>query len=162
MNLVTPPPEKPEEQAPEATHDNVRHVAFGQQSAVTDRIYQCRHHSYKLDREQRTASCGACGAGLDLFQILLDYAHGERLWRHWDSERRRKADELAELKAEERKTKARLKNASRKEADAAVAAERVRTERERTEISDAARDITQLCRRIERLAQRRRTLESVR
>lgn len=122
----------------------------------------CFHRRHMLDEGTKTVSCGTCGAPLEAFQVLLDYAHRERHWRYLDGEAREAEKRLGELKAEERKTKARLKNASRKEADAAVAAERVRTERERTEISDAARDITQLCRRIERLAQRRRTLESVR
>lgn len=161
MKLVPPPSEKPDAvtpPAPEPPPDNLRHVNFGQQSEVALRTYEsCRHRSYKLDINDRTVNCGICGAQLDAYQVLLDYAHGERLWRHWDQERLQLMSKLDELKAEERKTKSRLKNASRKDAEVAVAEERARGERERIQMSEAVRDMAQLCRRLERLTQRRRT-----
>lgn len=131
---------------------------FGQQSDIEERDRHCRHHSYKLDSTTRTVRCGVCQSQLDAFQVLLDYARDERSWRHWDQERSRQMTQLEELKAEERKVKARLRNASRKEADEAVAHERARSEKERFEIIQAARDMGELARRIERTATRRRTV----
>lgn len=116
----------------------------------------CFHRQYQLDEGSRTVACGRCGTPLDAFQVLLDYAHGERHWRYVDGEARDAAKRLEELKAEERRVKARTKNASKKEADAAVAAERVRTERERMVIAQLARDAGALCRRIDGLTRRGR------
>lgn len=118
----------------------------------------CFHRHYVLDEYKRTVSCGTCGAPLDAFQVLLDYANRERVWRYLDREAREAEKRLAELKAEERKVKARTQSASRKDAAAAVAAERAQSERERIEISETTRDIVERCRRIERRLQRRRTL----
>jgi len=163
MKLVPPPSEKPEETAPPAPEpppDNIRHVNFGQQSEVAPPKTgkgKCYHRgTFTLDEETRTVECH-CGASLDAFTLLLQYANRERDWRYYDVERREAQKRLDELKAEERKTKSRLKNASRKDAEVAVAEERARGERERIQISEAVRDMTQLCRRLERLTQRRRT-----
>lgn len=143
--------EPPSEPGP----DNVRHVTFGQQSQIADRpLARCRHHSYKLNADTRAVRCGACGAELDPFEVLLEYARSERMWRHWDGEARILRGELAQLKADERRTKARVKNASRKDASEAVAAERVRGERERFQMLEAARDIIARAKQIDRLARR--------
>lgn len=118
----------------------------------------CAHEAIRVDPEDRTVSCGGCGKALDAFDVLHQYARKERTWRFWEKEIRDKTEALAKLKADERKTKARTKAASRKDAAAAVAAERAQSERERIEISEATRDIVELCRRIERRVQRRRTV----
>lgn len=128
---------------------------FDKQSTIkSDYTRHCFHRQYQLDEYSKAVTCGSCGAPLEAFQVLLDYAHRERHWRHLDGEAREAEKRLAELKAEERKVKARTKNATRKEADAAVAEERVRTERERLAISGLARDAGALCRRIDGLARR--------
>ncbi|HEU4582673.1 MAG TPA: hypothetical protein VFS67_30660 [Polyangiaceae bacterium] len=118
----------------------------------------CFHRQYLLDEDKRTVSCGTCGAPLDAFQVLHDYARRERHWRYLDREAREAEARLKELKAEERRVKARTASASRKDSAAAVAAERAQSERERIAISEDTRDIVELCRRIERRLQRRRTL----
>lgn len=141
--------------------DNVRHVSFGRQSTIAPSSAAtamarapCRHRGYELDAERRAVQCGRCGAELDAFEVLLQYARRERSWRHWDGETVRKRAELAELVAEEKRTKARLRNASRKDARAAVEAERARSEQERQQIITHARELAEQARRIERLARR--------
>jgi hypothetical protein len=126
---------------------------FDKQTKIEREGRACYHRgAFALDGASRSVHCGSCGAPLDPFQLLLDYAERERTWRYYDSEIRRAEAKLDELKDEERKVKARTKSANRKDAAAAVSAERVRTERERMEISDLARDVAGLARRIERTA----------
>lgn len=152
IDAQAPELEPPSEPAP----DNVRYASFGQQSELADRpLTRCRHHSYKLDSKRRGVRCGSCGADLDPFEVLLEYAHKERTWRQWDAETIRKRAELATLIEEERRTKARVKHASRKDATAAVAEERVRSERARMQIAELARDIIGRAKRIDRIARTR-------
>lgn len=132
----------------------VIHLEPGRQTDIKREGPYCFHRQYELDEGSKAVTCGRCGAPLDAFQVLLDYAHRERHWRYLDGEARDAEKRLAELKAEERKVKARTKNATRKEADSAVAEERARTERERMVISELARDAGALCRRIDGLARR--------
>lgn len=124
----------------------------GKQTEIKSTGQYCFHRRYDVDDHAHTVSCGTCGVPLDAFEILLDYARSERSWRYYENEITRAKEALEELKAEERKVKARTRNASRKEAEAAVAEERVRAEKARREITEKARDIGQLCRRIEQLA----------
>ena len=118
----------------------------------------CHHHRTVLDEQRRAVACRDCATALDAFDVLLEYAHGERRWVSRLGEVREAEQRLAALKEEERKVKARTKAASRKDSNAAVAAERARGERERGEIIQAARDIAAGCRRIERITQRRRSI----
>lgn len=147
------------ESAPGAPVATVIRRDFGGLAAIKEqgadaRLFPCRHVSTVVDEVQRTVACATCEAPLDPIQVLLEYARKERHWRQWDAEVSRCHDQLAELKAEERKVKARTKNATRKEADSAVAEERVRTERERLLMAELARDAGALCRRIDGLARR--------
>jgi hypothetical protein len=142
------------ELVPDPEVAQVIRLDFDKQSAIKSDSRYCSHRQYELDEYAKTVSCGSCGAPLEAFQILLDYAHRERHWRYLDREARDAAEKLAELKAEECKVKARTKNATRKEADAAVAAERVRSERERLLISELARDAGALLKRIDGLTRR--------
>jgi hypothetical protein len=138
---------------PEQPMARVIQLEPGKQSRVTyTGSGKCHHRgSFIVDEGARTVECEACGAALDAFQVLLDYANKERSWKHWQGEVRETQKRVDELKDEERKVKARTKSASRKEAGAAVAAERARTERERMDIAELARDVGGLARRIERL-----------
>jgi hypothetical protein len=138
LRLVEPPP--PEEQ-----------------TELDIRQDRCRHIHIRLVAKTRSATCSQCGKEIDAFDVLLEYAPGERRWQHWHTLANAAQKTLERLRAEERKTKARLKNASRKEATVAVAEEQARTERERFAIAEAARDIGEKCRRIERLTRRRST-----
>lgn len=128
---------------------------FGAQTTVKGSPKHCRHRVPVLDAEDRTVACEGCGTALDAFQVLLEYADGERRWQGWDQSVREKQRELEALKDEERKVKARTKNALRKEADMAVATERLRTEKMRRDAIQVARDVVAAGKRIERLMQRR-------
>lgn len=130
---------------------------FGGRAAIKERtelLRPCRHKQTIVDETGRTVECGTCGAPLDAFQVLLEYARKERHWRHWEAEVNRCHNELEKLKQEERRVKARTKNAARKDAAAAVAEERVRGERARIEIIEKARDARRLLERVEFLAAR--------
>lgn len=134
----------------------IRHD-FGGLAAIKERgattsYGHCRHMATVVDEVARTVGCATCGAMLDPIGVLLEYARKERHWRGWDAELNRTQQRIDALKEEERKVKARTKSASRKEAAAAVAAERERTERERIEITELARDVAGIARRIERAA----------
>lgn len=112
----------------------------------------CRHVRTLIDADTRAVSCIDCTKTLDAVDVLLEYAHRERTWHHWEQDTRLAEKRLAELKEEERKVKARTKNAARKEADAAVATERARSEDERLMIVVKAREMARICQHIERLA----------
>jgi hypothetical protein len=140
------------------TPDNVLRPTFGQpselgkQTDITRRGPYCFHRQYELDEGSKTVACGKCGAPLEAFQILLEYAHDERHWRHWDREATEKRKLLAELKAEEHKVKSRTASASRKDATAAVEHERQATLVRRQAIAEKARDIAELARQIAKLS----------
>lgn len=124
---------------------------FGQRAAIkerTDLLMPCRHEQTVVDEVERTVECGTCGATLDAFSVLLQYARKERHWRHWQREVARCHNELAKLKEEERKVKARTRSASRKDAAEAVRAERERTEESRRRIIAVADDLSRCVRRL--------------
>lgn len=126
-----------------------------QQTKVKGHGYaHCRHIGSELDAETRTVTCRQCGKTLDPFDVLLEYARGERRWQQWEQEQRAAAARVTQLKEEERKVKARTKNASRKDSAEAVRLEQVRTERMRHDVIQAARDVAALAKRIEKLNQR--------
>jgi len=81
----------------------------------------CAHERTEIEHFQRKVICIKCRAVLDPFEVLLQYARKERLAAHTDESVREARKRLAALEAEERLTKARLKNAKRKDADVAVA-----------------------------------------
>lgn len=138
----------------------VIHRDFGGLAEVKERgagprHQQCRHTGTVVDEVARTVGCATCGAPLDPIQLLLEYARHERHWRHWEAEVGRCQTKLEELKAEERKVKARTKSASRKDSDEAVRAERERTFTARHDTIQLARDVGAISRRIEQLMSRK-------
>jgi len=74
----------------------------------------CLHRSVLVDDNARTVECSKCGANLDPFAVLLTYARdGDRLrWMYLEIQQANKT--IEELKAEERRVKARLRNARKK------------------------------------------------
>lgn len=112
----------------------------------------CKHGQTLLDETSRRVSCKDCGALLDAFDVLLSYAQRERNWRHWDSEARRARAELAELRAEERRAKARLAGTLRKDAEHAIAEERRKTVAHRRAIAGVAKQVVKLGWQIMKLA----------
>ncbi len=80
----------------------------------------CLHDRYTVVYQQRLVTCNACGATLDPFVIVERWARGHAVR---DGYRKQVADlqkKLVELHAEERRIKARTRNARRKDADLAV------------------------------------------
>lgn len=71
----------------------------------------CRHGALTITERQRRIECKSCGAVVDPFSVVLGYAREERMWRHWDAEARKLRGEIAGLKAEEKRVKARLRRA---------------------------------------------------
>lgn len=140
--------------------DNVLRPSFGEprergkQTEIKHGTGKCYHRGVgvELDDATRAVTCEACGAPLDAFMVLLQYANRERNWRYYDRECEEKRRLLAELKEEERKVKARTASASRKDAAVAVAHERQATFVRRQTIADKARDAAELMRQITRLA----------
>ena len=90
------------------------------------RRQRCRHHAYEIDALARLVRCQSCGAELDAFKVLNEYATGERTFRDYRRMTRLQSSRLEDLRAEEKRVKARTRNASRKDAGDAVAAERKR------------------------------------
>lgn len=122
------------------------------QTDVISSSRHCRHVATILCGDSRRVSCAGCGALLDAFDVLMSYADGERNWRYWESEARTARLELAELKAEERRVKARVAGALRRDADHAVAEERSKTIEQRRAIAGVAKQVVKLGWQIMRLA----------
>lgn len=80
----------------------------------------CRHERVMLHEQTRTVQCRNCKEAVDPFDILLQQANGERYVESQKARLREMHDKLAELHAEEKRVKARTRNASRKDAKKAV------------------------------------------
>ncbi len=131
-------------------------IPGGQTTKVQGHSF-CGHDRALVDVALRVVTCRDCGKTLDAFDRLLEYAQGERAWQSREKECRDAAKRLHELKAEERRVKARTKSASRKDSDTAVRDEQARTEKMRLEVIQAARDVGALAKRIEQRCQRKGT-----
>lgn len=129
-------------------------LTTGQTRTTRSSDRYCWHNQYVVDEQTLEVSCGGCGREMVAGEVLLEYARRERSWQ-WHTQEVRDAERrVAELKAEERKIKARIKNANRKDASVAVAEEQARTERMRHETIRAAQEVTVIAQRIEKLARR--------
>lgn len=124
---------------------------FGSQTSVKYSGF-CRHAQTEVDEGVRAVTCKSCGAVLDPFDVLLAYARRERSWHYWDAETRVAQKRVGELKAEERKIKARTKAASRKDAALAVEDERRKGGLRRCQTAEAAKEIARLTAKILRLS----------
>lgn len=101
--------------------------AFGESPTAEVVGYRfCRHPRYTLDTEERAVLCRDCKEVLDPFNILVQFAEGERRALSYKKSLEETRGELDELRAEEKRIKARTRNASRKDAEKAVADERKR------------------------------------
>lgn len=71
----------------------------------------CRHRSLQISATEYHLSCVDCGAAMDPYRVLLDYAGKERSleWSQSAVEKARKAVDT--LRAEEKRVKARLRRA---------------------------------------------------
>lgn len=102
-----------------------------------------QHHPRVLQLERRV-ECSKCGTALDPFDVLVTIAHNEAQQRHAADEWRKHKEELAAMLAEEKRVKARTKNAARRDARTAVDAERARTLEARRRCLDKANEALRL------------------
>lgn len=117
---------------------------FDEGSAISYGSF-CAHERIEIEHFQRKVICIKCRAVLDPFDVLLQYARKERVAAYTDESVRETRKRLAVLEAEERLTKARLKNAKRKDADVAVAeAKKALTEKHRRAVAALEEAITQI------------------
>lgn len=144
--------------------DNVIIVDFGyvapvtkpgddDETEITRSGAGCLHRAQmQLDTASRTVRCTRCDTQLDAFQILLQYAQRERSWRYYDREAKQLYAEIDKLREEEKRIKARTRNAARKDAEAAVQAERERWRETRRKLAWYARDLEKVARVMKRAA----------
>lgn len=145
-----PKEEKPETAEPEEP-PNVIKATFGKETRIADHGGFCWHSSILVHERTRSVTCATCNADLDPFDRLLEYARKERNYHHYGQREKALHDRIAKLEEEERKIKARTRNAIRKDADAAVKeALEKRAEAVRS-VLWKAREITRLGEQIERL-----------
>lgn len=82
-----------------------------------DRKRWCPHTRTRLDAESRRVFCRGCGDEVDAFSVLVDIAReGDRLLADRDHLRNQIAileGKVADLKAEERRVKGRLRRAGK-------------------------------------------------
>ena len=73
----------------------------------------CLHKAIIVHEADRIITCSACNAVLDPFNYLLEWAKGDRrieMWRqHAEKELKEFREKLANLKRDEKNTRARLK-----------------------------------------------------
>lgn len=93
------------------------------EARIADRP-DCSHRRYVVCRESREVECESCGATLDAFDVLMEYATHERIWQGWEKRTREAADRVKALEAEEAKVRARVRALNGKDAKAAVEKER--------------------------------------
>ncbi len=84
----------------------------------------CSHKQYTLNGKAREARCSLCAELLDPFAILMDYATEERNFKPWVKEEEALRARIKALKADEKRTKARLRNAKKRDIDLALASQR--------------------------------------
>jgi hypothetical protein len=118
------------------------------QARIVDRQF-CLHRRYELDDVARKIICLECNSEQDPFTVLLDYACGERNWKHYEGECLRAARRLADLQEQERLTKARTRSANRKDADAVRLAERQMHVEALSRALWCAREMEKLARKIQ-------------
>jgi hypothetical protein len=74
----------------------------------------CFHRGVVLSEQMRTVECSGCGAVLDPFAVLLEYAKQERQLGWSRKALQKTKEEMAELKKEERRIKQRIARAKKK------------------------------------------------
>lgn len=111
----------------------------------------CWPHSPIIDKVSRLVTCKRCKSQLDPVDVLLQVAdQHEDYVRMLEQTKTMRAD-LDQLRAEEKKIKARMKSHSRKDAEAAVAAERQKMVEQFREALSHARDVMRSGKRIQEL-----------
>lgn len=119
--------------------------------AKTDRSF-CAHYrfGYYVDKATRSVTCKGCKVALDAFDVLLEYANGERNWKHWLGESSKEQKKLHDAHEELLRVKARTRSHNRKDAETAVADERKRMHERLGHLSFKANEIVRMAMQIER------------
>jgi hypothetical protein len=81
---------------------------------ISHRTTFCPHRHVLVSEDDRTVECGACGAILDPFAVILMYAKEERSFAYAKGCLAKLSKQVQELKAEEKRIKARLDRAKSK------------------------------------------------
>jgi hypothetical protein len=131
----------------------------GAPTSVRDRPF-C-WHSPAVDRGARTVFCKRCKAPLDPIVVLADVADKHAEWQRLHDEVSAMRSELAGLRDEEKRVKARTKSHARKDAAAAAAAEREKLASAHAEIATRTDDIRRAVARIDALLGRRRIMRTM-
>jgi hypothetical protein len=116
--------------------------------AGADRVWH--PHSPVVDKVARTVSCGVCKRALDPIDVLLEVAGRHEQWKRLTEEVRTMRGQLATLRDEETRTRARTKAHSRKDAVEAVEAERARHDRGRQIIAFTTDEVRRALDKIDR------------
>jgi hypothetical protein len=89
----------------------------------------CRHKLISVYENERRVECRTCGAQLDPYTILLEYAHSdERWWMTWkeaEKKARQLSDDIPSLERRVKNLKAQAKRAAKKLGHVAVEAHRL-------------------------------------
>lgn len=101
-------------------------VGLPEPTREDDRRRFCGHQGWAVSVHERSLHCRQCGVDLDPFEVLARVAEEYDTVVKAREEHKRLREHIGRLQHEEKRTKARLKNASRKDADAAVQEERER------------------------------------
>lgn len=79
----------------------------------TDKQY-CRHQAVEIDDNAREVDCQLCGASLDPIKVLYDIAINEIRLQYTEKEYIELKEKTADLKAEEKRIKARIRTARKR------------------------------------------------
>ena len=74
----------------------------------------CRHARVYIYQDDRRLECKDCGAAVDWYAFIMQQADGHRRLRSYEQSIARARKELDALKADEKRTKARLRNARKR------------------------------------------------
>jgi ribosomal protein S27E len=75
---------------------------------------KCRHQATTIERATRTVKCQGCGAKLDPFWVLLEYANHERVFSNTTLMAKMDRDRLRQQVEELKKERARLQGQVRR------------------------------------------------
>lgn len=90
-----------------------RGFSLGIKPRSEDRVRCCSHRTVQVGENDRTVSCGSCGAYMDPVSILLEYARHERTFAWCNDEQRKISDNVKELGREEKRIKSRIATAKK-------------------------------------------------
>jgi hypothetical protein len=114
---------------------------------------KCWNHAPMVDAVNRTVTCKKCGAGLDPIDVLAKIAHANANADYQRNERRQLAEQVEQLKAEEKRVRARTKSHRNKDARGAVADEKRKQLARCLELKERTEEARRALERIDKLAE---------